>query len=245
MPAISPVLALLALFSLAKSQHPNNGYLHVMCYPTSLVGAAPLDFSSLSQSPFPCEQHMYLLQVCTANGTTQIDFLAEQECLCGGNALEAWYGCELCYAAHGWVGFEPAALKEQYTSLSNAECKPTPVTQPYADLFPPYNATSVHLAPDATIVNDRFPNDTRVENYWTGAKTAIAGKITGIATARLTSFTNTDGVRYTPTGSISPLSTENTANPTNPSSPSSTGGATEVRVTGGLLVAIIGALAAL
>lgn len=124
MPAISPVLALLALFSLAKFQHlPGhypNGYLRDMCDTTSLVGAAPLDFSSLSQSPFLCEQHMYLLQVCQRNYSDRLPH-REQECLCGGNALEGWYGSQLCYAAHGRVGIEPAAMKEQYISLSNAE----------------------------------------------------------------------------------------------------------------------------
>lgn len=52
---------------------------------------------TLANSPFPCEQQRYLIAVCAANGTTEIDFLAEQQCLCGGAFFDALAGCQACY----------------------------------------------------------------------------------------------------------------------------------------------------
>lgn len=119
----------------------------------------------------------------------------------------------------------------------------------HTNLFPPFNYTSYHLRSDVTLSSDNFPNDTRVENYWTGATTAIAGKITGNAVEHQSSNTNIRQSRFTPTaaattgGSVTtpsaPTSTGNADTAT------STGEAAEVRLAGGLLAAVIGVFAVL
>jgi hypothetical protein len=81
-----------------------------MCYPlysnstrTIELGLSiESEISSLANSPFPCEQEMYMGIACRANGTTELDFLAEQECLCGGAFWEAMEGCNDYYFAHGY-----------------------------------------------------------------------------------------------------------------------------------------------
>ena len=80
---------------------PVGEYLNRMCYPlnsnntrTLALQLSPYDMiSSLVNSPFPCEQEAYIGQICIANGTTEIDFLAEQECLCNGAFWDAFAGC--------------------------------------------------------------------------------------------------------------------------------------------------------
>jgi hypothetical protein len=55
-----------------------------------------------------------------------------------------------------------------------------------------------------TLGIDKFPNNTAVSNYFTETGPATPGAITGSATARLTTFTNTGGSTYirtsTPSG---------------------------------------------
>lgn len=160
---------------------------------------------SLANSPFPCEQQLYLEYACRANGTTAIDFLAEQECLCDGSYFTVAKGCDACYLAHGYQDETPEQMSTVWTSLSIAECAPTPPFQPFSNLGLAFNLTSLSLSPSLTLGNDRFPNMTAVSNYFTETGRATAGAITGSATARLTSWTNTDEVRFTPT-SIPPNS---------------------------------------
>jgi hypothetical protein len=69
------------------------------------------------------------------------------------------------------------------------------------------------------------------------------GKITGSATARLTSWTNTGGIRYTPT-SIPPNSGITSSPSISTSSASGSGNVAagkEVRAAGGLFAAVLGA----
>ncbi|KAJ6126827.1 hypothetical protein N7523_002439 [Penicillium sp. IBT 18751x] len=182
-------------------------------------------------SPFPCEQETYTKAVCTANGTTPIDFLAEQECLCTGGHWEAMRGCDACYYAHGYRGSPSmsAAAYEHSTasymsSLSAAECHVTPPYQPFSNLLPSPNYTSVEDSPSITLASDRFPNNTAVSNYFTATQSMTPGKITGSATARLTSWTNISGVKYTPAstpdniGSTSASTSTSTSTPSNSSS---------------------------
>lgn len=210
-------------------------------------------------SSFPCEQEMYLSRLCFSKGTTEIDFLAEQQCLCGGNYFEASRGCQECFYAHGLfsVEFPRDEVLANISRASSAECSATPITVPFTNLFPPPATTGT----SATIISDRFPNDSAVSNYWTGATTPVAGQITGSATARLTSHTNTQMNRYTPTGTTETGTTEagttgasateggaggdEETSSTNPPSPSSTNGAANVKAAGGLLAVIIGVVAAL
>ncbi|KFY34126.1 hypothetical protein V494_07030 [Pseudogymnoascus sp. VKM F-4513 (FW-928)] len=230
---ISLAVALLAPLTLAKenpADHKNDIYLARMCYPQLHDPNSNGNWlSKVANSPFPCEQQAYLHSACYSNGTTEIDFLAEQQCLCGGNYFEAARGCQECYYAHGNVvpGDTLEKALSRLKDSSSAECSATPVTVPYTNLY----SVATTLGPDATIISDRFPNNTAVTNYWTGAATPIAGKITGSATGRLTTVTNTDGARYTPTGTTT--------------SPSSTNGAAEVTAAGGLLAVVIGVVAVL
>lgn len=202
-----------------------------MCYPSLLDDNGHVTdnlFSALAKSPFPCEQAMYLEKACFSNG--EDDFLAEQQCLCGGNYFEAYRGCYECYYAHGFFDAQhprDEALS-QLTSASSAECSATPITMRYTNLYPTGASTDVDVE---TLTSDRFPSDTAVANYWTGATAPIAGQITGSATST--------GITEAGPGGGGGTSS------TNPPSPSSTNGAAEVKAAGGLLAVVIGAMAAL
>ncbi|PQE18942.1 collagen Mcl1 protein [Rutstroemia sp. NJR-2017a BVV2] len=199
----------------ARVPHPNSQYLSEMCYPllTNITRTIELNITvdeqipSLVNSPFPCEQANYILQVCSANGTTPIDFLAEQECLCPSSYWVAVKGCVDCFLVHGYLNETQEEDYARISSLSSAECLATsPPIQPYSNLLytTAINVSTVLTAPDDAIGTDRFPNQTAVSNYFTSTGTNMwtVGTITGSATARLTSFTNSDGVRFTPTATI-------------------------------------------
>lgn len=210
-----------------------SAYLDTMCLPNLSNATRQISLklsvndlaASLGMSPFPCEQEMYIGAVCTANGTTPDDFLAEQECLCTGGYWEAVRGCNACNYAHGYRGSPPvsAAAFEYSTasyisSLRAAECHVSPPYQPFSNLLPTFNITAAEDSPLTTLASDLYPNNTAVSNYFTATQSMTPGRITGSATARLTIWTNTNGVRYTPTstptstGSGSPsTSTSSTA----------------------------------
>jgi len=109
---------------------PVGTYLTEMCYPLwsnatlrEELKLEPSDGNSwLVNSPFPCEQELFIMGICEANGTTVIDFLAEQECLCGGSFFDAVAGCSACYSTHG---YQPAAgvtpKPNEIASISAAE----------------------------------------------------------------------------------------------------------------------------
>ncbi|KFY54086.1 hypothetical protein V497_07968 [Pseudogymnoascus sp. VKM F-4516 (FW-969)] len=250
MHSILPIAALLAVCANAIGnvlepyrEYPNLVYLDSMCL--------SLAASSMANSPLPCDQRVYLENTCFANGTTPNDFIAEQQCLCGGNYYEAVSGCYACQIAHGLIvaPSDLATFSSEVSRLSTAECSASPVTQPYTNLFPSINATEYQETfTDLRLSSDNFPNDTRVENYWTGAATAVAGKIT---VEHQSSFTNTFGIRYTPTsaattgGSVTTPSVPSSTEDAGAGAATSTGGAADVRVAGGLLAAVIGVLAVL
>ncbi|KFX95755.1 hypothetical protein O988_05659 [Pseudogymnoascus sp. VKM F-3808] len=247
--SISLAVALLASLVLSYEDEKTDRYLKDMCYPIIWAnnGQTTEDpFALMSKSPFPCEQVVYLATYCFSNGTTEIDFLAEQQCLCGGNYFEALRGCYDCFYTHGLSDAQNPVDKvlRDLTSASSAECSATPITIPYTNLYPTEDwRTSSDVA---TLTSDRFPNDTAISNYWTGATAPIMGQITGSATGRLTSYTNSYLARYTPTGTTGAAPTSGGgASSTTPASPSSTNGAAEVKVAGGLLAVVIGAMAAL
>ncbi|KFY21607.1 hypothetical protein V493_07265 [Pseudogymnoascus sp. VKM F-4281 (FW-2241)] len=243
---ITLAIALLAPLALAQTSPEDQKtlrYIIDMCVPS--FWGTPDVFAAMANSPFPCEQEMHLSRVCFSNGTTEVDFLAEQQCLCGGNFFEAVRGCHECYFAHGVVSKDLPrdAVLSSLASASSAECLATPITMPYTNLYPVAATTGLPLA---MLNNDRFPNDTAVSNYWTGAATPIAGVISGSATGRLTTRTNTADARYTPTGVTGSGAgggggTSSTGAPL----PTSTNGAAEVRAAGGLLAVVIGVVAAL
>ncbi|KFY38842.1 hypothetical protein V494_04182 [Pseudogymnoascus sp. VKM F-4513 (FW-928)] len=264
--SISLAVALLASLALSLTHLEQSLYLGDLCYPNLLDdnGRVPDNLDGIySKSPFPCEQMMYLEVVCHANGTAEIDFLAEQQCLCGGNFFDASRGCLECTYAHGFFDAEKPLDKalSKLASVSSAECSATPVMMSYAERVPgTYETDDV-----ATLTSDRFPSDTAISNYWTGATTPIAGQITGSATGRAKSNTyledqrakmSTESMEAAGAGTSSantpsPSSTNGAAaggagtSSASPPSPSSTNGAAEVKVAGGLLAVVIGAMAAL
>jgi hypothetical protein len=263
MHSILPIVALLAAGANTVTagsyaeNYPNRIYLDSMCLPTNanakVEGGIPEAewVAAMATSPFPCEQRIYLERTCFANGTTTNDFLAEQQCLCGGNYFEALSACYDCLIAHGLV-VTPSSLasySSAVSSQSSAECSASRVTQGYTNLFTVNTSTGPF--PDYTVSPDPFANDTRVANYWTGPTAPVAGKITGSAVQHQSSFTNVDNVRFTPPGAVTtggsmttPLATSTGDSVTTPLA-TSTGGAVKVRVEGGLIAAAIGVLAAL
>ncbi|KAF8849048.1 hypothetical protein BDZ45DRAFT_561722, partial [Acephala macrosclerotiorum] len=114
--------------------------------------------------PFPCEESLYIRQVCMANGTTTNDFLAEQQCLCNGSYFTVAAGCDACYIAHGYRNYTSEESKRGISSIFVAECEPTPPFQPFTNLLPAINITSQSLSPLITLGDDRFPNMTAVSN---------------------------------------------------------------------------------
>jgi hypothetical protein len=245
--SISLALALLASLALSLTDLEATLYLTDFCYPNLRDddGHTPDNLVSIfAKSPFPCEQVMYLERACFANGTAEVDLLAEQQCLCGGNYFEASRGCQECFYAHGFVDAGNSLDKalSKLTSASSAECSATSITMRYAELIPD---TLVSADDDvATLASDRFPSDTAISNYWTGATTPIAGQITGSATGRLASNTYLENERTKTRTGITEAGGAGTSS-TTPPSPSSTNGAAEVKVAGGLLAVVIGAMAAL
>ena len=270
MHSLLPVVALLAICAKAVTDEtdwrdvkPNEKYINDMCLPQySKMELQKLYtvIADLSDTPFPCEQEYFIRLLCYSNGTTPNDFLAEQQCLCGGNYFDTLVGCYNCRLAHGVIATPPERAKvySQLSSLSKAECSATPVIQPYTNLLEDFNSTSYMLRSDITLSSNQFSSDTAVSNYWTGATAPIAGKITGEAVNHQSSFTNINYEKFTPTaaatagGSAATTSAPtltggaDAANSTrNADAATSTGGAAEIKVARGLLAAIIGMFAAL
>ncbi|KAK0110940.1 hypothetical protein ONS96_002524 [Cadophora gregata f. sp. sojae] len=168
-------------------------YLQNMCLPNLGAymdnnGPLGLIFQSLHDSPAPCEQQAYILNICVANDTTAIDYLAEQQCVCGSNFREANEGCNACYAAHGYTS--DVAGEAMLSAIWTAECSARP-TQRFWDLIAGFAETATTASEDrrtTTLENDRFPSQTAVSNYWTGLPSASLGSITGSATARATTY---------------------------------------------------------
>ncbi|KAG4438433.1 hypothetical protein IFR05_006086 [Cadophora sp. M221] len=176
-------------------------YLTSMCLPNYMEAFNNIDVSfeemlpSLHNSTLPCEQEGYIYYTCMANGTTEIDFLAEQQCICGSNFLSANKGCNACYRAHG----SPEGVEVPESSVSSvwtAACSASP-TQPFGAYFT--TANDQQFSPTSTLGPDKFPNNTAVSNYWTGLPSASLGSITGSATARATEWADEEETTSTST----------------------------------------------
>ncbi|TGO66160.1 hypothetical protein BELL_0976g00040 [Botrytis elliptica] len=195
----------LALRQIRPTPHPNENYLYQMCYPnlaniSLLVGSngAEKRLQIMANSPFPCERSNYIIYACLANGTSPIDFLAEQECICPSSLWELETACTDCYLAHGYQNITREESDASISSLSQAECTATPV-QPFTNFFSGVDASQALTTPDVVLGSDRFPNQTAVSNYYTGNTAWTIGSITGSATARLTSYTAIESSRFTST----------------------------------------------
>lgn len=212
-------------------------YVAKMCFPLMLdeTRARTLGLTldtlipSLANSPFPCEQVLYIGNTCFSNGTTAIDFLAEQQCLCGGSWFDADVGCNYCAIAHGLQGYTPAQIVSSASSLSSAECATSPPRGPFTNLAPALDVyATLNAGNSLTFGSDLYPNKTAVSNYFTATASMTPGQITGEATKRLQTFTNVGNVRFT-------------GMPT----PSNAAASRDVHAAGGLLVAVVAAVMAL
>ncbi|KAJ6036402.1 hypothetical protein N7540_000681 [Penicillium herquei] len=194
------LLAICTAESTSRVGKDSDMYLSDMCWPlfSNISRIVDLHLSekdlipTLVNSPFPCEQALYIASVCLANGTTEIDYLAEQECFCNGGFWEACRGCDNCYIVHGLVEHgknrsEKMALDASIrTSLSSAECTQTPPNGPFSYLFPPLNFSKIFHYSPPILTSDLFPNRTEVSDYFTPTVVLKPGAITGNATARNT-----------------------------------------------------------
>jgi hypothetical protein len=72
----------------------------------------------------------------------------------------------------------------------------------------------VYYAPNITLGNGRFSNNTAVSNYFTATGSDTAGAIMGSATGRLATWTNISGIRYTPTSTPAGSGTDSAASST-------------------------------
>lgn len=148
---------------------PNANYLAQMCSPIeynfTLYRTPDERTAALANSPFPCDRAEYLVEACLANGTSPIDFLAEQECICPSSYWEVLGACRDCYLAHGDLNFTQEEITLKISSFSHAECDATPV-QPFTNILnpTPINVTLAAMAPDIAIGTDRFPNQTAVSS---------------------------------------------------------------------------------
>jgi hypothetical protein len=235
---------------LSKRQYdPVQHYIDSVCTPNlsgsgSDVSLDPVDslnsLSSLINSPFPCEIVTAMWHMCIANGSTPLDLLAEQECLCNGDYWEVWRGCDDCYFTHGYQPYDPADSASSISALSSAECTGVP-TQAFTYLYASYWTTQ---PTPTTLIGDKFPNNTAVSNYWTASESPVtAGAITGSATARATtiSIPGDDVSTSLPSGS-SGTSTNGPTKGTSSSNPSPSKNVAargDMRATGGLLAVVI------
>ncbi|EPE36565.1 hypothetical protein GLAREA_08728 [Glarea lozoyensis ATCC 20868] len=258
------VLALVtAVHSTTKQLHPRVDddstwyYIETMCFPyfsnASWWGEGESTWErrkNLAASPFPCEQGDYISRACVANGTTEIDFLAEQQCLCNGAYFEVVMGCNQCLLSHGWErpGRSAEVLAENLSWFSSAECSATPILRPYRSIVNT-DTTYTSFPPLKTLLNDRFPNDTAVSNYFTPTTTNLLGEITGSATARVTTHVKTtrskDSTTALTTSSVLLNSQSNATSVVSTASSGNAGGKSEARVTAGVLAAALGIVALL
>lgn len=187
----------------------------------------------LANSEFPCEKSMYMLYGCMANATTEIDYLAEQQCLCKGAFWDLRRGCSACRFAHGYLGPDtPEKAASGISSESAAYCGTTPPRQPFIYYLP----TTIALEP-ITLGPDKFMNDTATSHYFTATQPATPGEITGSATARVQTFTGLV-LDLTPTATAGVSDTGVSRTATASASPTSGAGAIELGRITYFLVAI-------
>jgi len=158
-----------------------DGYLGAMCLPTITGTSAEGDDSN----PTPCEAYFEIDFICRPNGTDAIDYIAQQECLCGSGSdyFNMLTACSDCMKAHGGVEIEDWIDPSIVSSASASFCKGTPTTD-FDDLFGNMLNTAVIAVVTGT---DISPNNTAISVYFTGTVETNVGKITG--SAALATFT--------------------------------------------------------
>jgi hypothetical protein len=156
-------------------------YLDEMCFPDiyGLEYDDDDDTDSVLNPTAPCEIFSNIYSYCAANGTEEIDFIAEQECMCTGGFFDAYLGCNECFRVHGGTENAEWFPTSVISSASAAFCTATP-TDSFEDIL----GTAVENLPYLTATGtDLYPNKTDVSLYFTATGTLTAGAITGSATA--------------------------------------------------------------
>jgi hypothetical protein len=202
-----------------------------ICYPNYdeyiISGSAP----SLIDSPYPCEVQAAMESICSPNGTTTLDFLAEQECLCDGAFFDVSRGCNNCFFVHGEGEYTPSDADKYFSALSVAECNASP-TQPYqsivASFTPSFSSGATNSYSSARPTIDHHLTDMAVSNYWTATGSVTIGAITGSATARATTNIRWSIIGDTTLVTAPGPSTSSGANPTMGISLSNTSGSRKV-----------------
>lgn len=182
------------------------------------------EVAALIDSPYPCEVAGAMDVICSANGTTPLDLLAEQECFCNGSYFDVTRGCSACYVAQGLRGPAPSDAAQYFSTLSALECDASPT-----DRFGYAVISFVLTANTYSLTTDEYPTNTAVSDYWTATGPVTLGAITGSATARDTTATWNVGsdstLIDTPGTSTSSASASSNAKPSpSPSPPTKNSG---------------------
>lgn len=132
----------------------------------------------------PCQAIITIEEQCQPNGTSSLDYIAHQECMCGGGFFSNWNGCQQCQYVHG---ARSEAVVEAFESIISSAsvslCTGTP-TASFAAIFSSIADSAPQVASGAaTTVSDQYPSDAAVSLYYTASGPQGAGAITGSATA--------------------------------------------------------------
>jgi len=145
-------------------------YLQKVCNPPTSGGVVP-----------PCQSIEDIQAACAPNGTLPIDYIAHQECMCGGSFFSDYIGCLDCDYVHGARSPSDVAVYHDFmTMASEALCTGTP-TAAFNAIFASQNVP-VLVTVTNTARSDQFPNETAVSLYFTVSGSQGPGAITGSAT---------------------------------------------------------------
>ncbi|GAB7354444.1 hypothetical protein MBLNU459_g4932t1 [Dothideomycetes sp. NU459] len=192
----------------------------------------------------PCQEIINIEEQCQPNGTEAIDYIAHQECMCGGSFFSNWNGCLNCEYVHG---SRSEAEAEAYSSIistaSNMLCTGTP-TASFAAIFSSVSEASPQtVSGAATVLSDQYPSQSAVSLYYTATGAQGAGAITGSAAEATASATGSSRTAtesssgsssgsiavltsVASTGSVKSVSASQTSSAASKSSGSSSGSAT-------------------
>lgn len=146
----------------------------------------------------PCQEIINIESACEPSGTTALDYLAHQECMCGGSFFSDWNGCLNCQYVHGSRSeAEAEAFSSILSTVSMELCTGTP-TASFAALFASVTNTAPQQASGAaTVLSDQYPSQSAVSLYYTASASQGPGAITGSAAqataTAITSRTSTSG----------------------------------------------------
>lgn len=228
----------------ARQTNDAQTYLNSVCLP-NVTNPVP-----------PCQQIANIESTCAPNGTDPIDYVAHQECMCGGGYFPNWIGCLNCLYVHGARSqAQSSAFAQIMTSASNILCTGTP-TASFAAIFSSLSDANPVVASTAgTGMTDLYPSQTAVSLYYTASGNQQPGVITGSATAATHVSASTTARSSSPTtatpagtsgsGSGGSNSGSGTGSGTgSAASKTSSSGAAPSNILGGILGIVAGGVAA-